>query len=111
PVVAPPRPGLWGGAVAQASGAGLVRGGGPRGAAHRRPAADGPVRARLFAGESGWGPGQLEGEIAEGAWLVTDAPAEDILGPFPRDLWRKLLRREGGQAAIWSTHPIDPRLN
>lgn len=70
-----------------------------------------PTRGRLFVGQSGWGPGQLEAEIAEGAWLVTDAPGEDVLGPTPERLWTTLLRRLGGQAAIWATHPPDPRAN
>ena len=70
-----------------------------------------PVRGRLFVGQSGWGPGQLEAEIDEGAWIITDAPAEEVLGPAPDQLWTTLLRREGGRAAMWATHPPDPRMN
>jgi putative transcriptional regulator len=110
-VLAAPPMVFWGGPVAQDSGVVLIDSGGKVELATDMTPPESSVRARLFVGQSGWGPGQLEGEVAEGAWLVTDAPAEDILGPFPKDLWRKLLRREGGRAAIWSTHPIDSRLN
>lgn len=71
----------------------------------------GSIRARLFVGQAGWGPGQLEAEIEEGAWLVTDSRPADVLPPFPDRLWSDLLRRQGGTAAMWATHPLDPRVN
>src|SRR4051812_22530212 len=35
---------------------------------------------RVFAGYAGWSPGQLAGEIAEGAWACVPSRAEDVLG-------------------------------
>lgn len=66
---------------------------------------------RIFAGYAGWGQGQLEGEIAEGAWYVLDAEDDDAFVGAPTDLWRSILRRQGGAIALVSTYPDDPALN
>lgn len=66
---------------------------------------------RIFAGYSGWGSGQLEDEIAEGAWYVVDAEASDLYGPQPEELWRRVLRRQPGELAIVAGFPDDPRMN
>lgn len=71
----------------------------------------GKVKARLFVGQAGWGPGQLEAEIAEGAWVLTDAGPDSVVAPFPDLVWSEALRRHGGSAALWATMPRDPSLN
>lgn len=74
-------------------------------------------RLRVFAGYSGWGSGQLEDELAQGAWFVVPArlgPEWDGGDPFsasPEDLWRTVLRRQGGDLALVSTYLADPSLN
>jgi putative transcriptional regulator len=68
-------------------------------------------RLRVFAGYAGWGPGQLEGEIAEGAWFVVDSQPSDALSEAPRGLWREVLRRQGGDYELVSNFPPDPTLN
>ena len=57
-----------------------------------------PDGLRLFAGYSGWGPGQLEGEIAADAWFTVEAFDGDVFGPHPESLWRDVLRRQGGRS-------------
>jgi putative transcriptional regulator len=69
------------------------------------------VGLRIFAGYAGWGPGQLEGEIEEGAWYVVDAAPDDIFSGRPEGLWSHVLRRQGGDLALVSTFPPDPSLN
>jgi putative transcriptional regulator len=49
---------------------------------------------RLFTGYAGWGPGQLDGELALGGWFVVDAEPDDVLTQDPDDLWRAVLRRQ-----------------
>lgn len=66
---------------------------------------------RAFVGYAGWGPGQLEGEIAEGAWFVVDQTAGDLWTARPRDLWRTVLRRQPGRIAQFANAPDDPASN
>ncbi|MDQ1614401.1 MAG: putative transcriptional regulator [Actinomycetota bacterium] len=68
-------------------------------------------RLRIFAGYAGWGPGQLENEMAEGAWYVVGMQGEDAFTDHPDQLWRDVLRRQGGDLALMSTYPEDPSLN
>jgi putative transcriptional regulator len=54
-------------------------------------------RLRVFAGYAGWGPGQLDGELEEDAWIVQPADPED---PFRSgDIWSDALGRKGGATA------------
>jgi putative transcriptional regulator len=77
------------------------------------------TRLRIFAGYSGWSAGQLEDELAEGAWYVVaarlgDGRADDGGDAFterPEELWRRVLRRQGGDLAMVSTYLDDPSLN
>jgi putative transcriptional regulator len=66
---------------------------------------------RVFAGYAGWAPGQLEGEIDEGAWWVVDAEPGDAWSRAPQDLWRTVVRRQPGRLRFASTYPEDPALN
>src|SRR5262249_16998779 len=46
------------------------------------------VDVRVFAGYAGWGGGQLESEIDQGAWWVVDADTTDAMSDDPENLWR-----------------------
>lgn len=109
-VAAPPVV-FWGGPVATDSGLIVVSRDGEIHLAEGLEPPPAGVRARLFVGQAGWGPGQLESELAEGAWVVDDASVDDVMAPFPDALWSDVLRRHGGQPALWATHPLDPSLN
>jgi putative transcriptional regulator len=69
------------------------------------------VAVRFFAGYSGWGPGQLESELAEGAWLVVDAHADDVFAGDPDEMWRAVLRRQEGKLSMLAHFPTHPSLN
>ncbi len=66
---------------------------------------------RIFAGYTGWGAGQLEEELAADAWWALEAAEEDVFSEDPSQLWKRVLRRQGGALAITSAYPPDPSLN
>ncbi|MDH4160300.1 MAG: YqgE/AlgH family protein [Actinomycetota bacterium] len=66
---------------------------------------------RVFAGYAGWGAGQLEDELAEQSWYVVPSTPDDVVATSPGDLWRDVLRRQGGELAMVATYPEDPSLN
>jgi putative transcriptional regulator len=66
---------------------------------------------RVFAGYSGWGQGQLAGEVSRGDWLVVPALPDDVLAPPGIDLWGRILRRQGMPLALLATYPEDPTQN
>jgi len=68
-------------------------------------------RMRVFAGYAGWGPGQLEEELAEAAWIVERARPEDVFTDDPDGLWSAVLRRKGGPFAVLAAMPLDPAAN
>jgi putative transcriptional regulator len=69
------------------------------------------VRARIFAGYAGWGPGQLEGELAAKAWILDEARAEDVFTSKPDTLWSRVLERKGPEYKLLSKMPYDPSMN
>ena len=73
--------------------------------------AGGITSLRVFAGYAGWGPGQLQAEIEEGAWYVLPGEPTDVFLAEPERLWPEVLRRQGGDFAIVATYPDDPLLN
>ena len=68
-------------------------------------------RARVYAGHAGWGPGQLEEELGEEAWIVEAPLREELFSDDPDGLWSAVLRRKGREFALLSTMPPDPSLN
>ncbi len=68
-------------------------------------------RARVFAGHSGWGPGQLDGELERGDWILEPARYSDAFTEGPTGLWTTVLERKGGSYALVARMPQDPSLN
>lgn len=66
---------------------------------------------RVYVGYAGWGPGQLDNELGQGAWLVVAADPGDMFCSDPERLWARVWRRQPGELAFLSTRPDDPTLN
>ena len=54
----------------------------------------GPEVAMVLLGYCGWGPGQLESEIAQNSWLIGDAPMSLIFGTPDARKWEAALKNE-----------------
>ncbi|MEP7265545.1 MAG: YqgE/AlgH family protein [Bacteroidota bacterium] len=70
-----------------------------------------PEQIRFYAGYSGWEPKQLEGELKEKAWLVSNANKTFTFFDNPKVLWSQVLRSMGNEYAILANFPEDPNLN
>jgi len=74
--------------------------------------ADGTYAAlRVFAGYTGWDAGQMAAELGFGLWHCVPALPQDPFDPDPLTLWRRVLRRQGGDLALLSTWDDDVRSN
>ena len=67
------------------------------------------LRARVFVGHAGWGPGQLDEEVENDAWIVGEPDPEDVFAVG--DLWSEAVARRGGDLRLRATMPDDPSLN
>jgi putative transcriptional regulator len=66
---------------------------------------------RFFLGYSGWSPNQLENELTENAWVVSDISPDEIMTPTHKQFWKKTLRRMGSKYEMWSNFPENPEMN
>ncbi|MCX2574281.1 YqgE/AlgH family protein [Pedobacter sandarakinus] len=67
---------------------------------------------KFFMGYSGWDNGQLEREIEQNAWMVSDIFHTDVIfGKDDEQLWRDVIVNLGPKYAHVSNFPIDPSLN
>lgn len=59
---------------------------------------DPEAQFRLYLGYSGWGAGQLQGELEQGAWGILPLQADWLFSAEPKQLWQVAMERlaEGG---------------
>ena len=60
-------------------------------------------RARVMVGYAGWGPGQLDKEIAASGWLTMEVDPELIFNVEPDQMWETAIRRLGTDPAALQT--------
>ncbi len=59
-----------------------------------------PNDVRFFVGYTGWSPGQLYGELADGAWLTDDGDLNYIFKSRTRQMWREILHNRNGSLGV-----------
>ncbi len=72
---------------------------------------DGGNSIRFFIGYSGWSPGQLQGEIKENSWLVTETSIDNILHFSDDEFWKDVVKDMGRKYSTWANFPVTPELN
>jgi len=68
-------------------------------------------KIRFFIGYSGWGDGQLSGEIQEKTWLTVAGNKKLIFHNNYEEIWKESLKLLGGDYEMMINFPIDPQLN
>ena len=64
-------------------------------------------RARVLAGYAGWGPGQLDEELAQSAWLMTDVALDLVFDVDSSVMWETAIRRLGADpSALQTSHGV-----
>ena len=66
---------------------------------------------RVYAGYSGWGPGQLEGELKSEAWVVIKATRELVFRPDAAGAWEEAFARKGPLYQIILQTGFKPSMN
>ena len=66
---------------------------------------------RFFLGYSGWSIDQLEKEIKEKSWTLTDNKYKTIFSINDSQGWKDKLLEMGGDYILWANSPEDPNLN
>jgi len=70
-----------------------------------------PADIRLFIGYSGWSPGQLDNELKEGSWLVSETDPALLFDTESTELWKRSVQNLGREYSILANMPLDPQLN
>jgi len=60
-------------------------------------------RARVLAGYAGWGPGQLDEELSQSAWLMSDIDLDLVFDIDPAAMWETAIRRLGADPSHLTT--------
>ncbi len=66
---------------------------------------------RFFLGYSGWGEGQLDGELKEKSWITRPASTPLVFNMNTQQIWKNALKDMGGEYTQMTNYPTDPQLN
>ena len=70
-----------------------------------------PTEIKFFGGYCGWSQGQLEQEITEKSWIITNLASEHVLNARDESLWKQSLQQLGKKFSIMADFPENPSMN
>lgn len=70
------------------------------------------TEVKFFIGYSGWAAEQLQNELVENTWIVSDQYHQDVVfSDNEEEVWREVIINLGPKYAHVSKFPTDPNLN
>ncbi len=66
---------------------------------------------KFFLGYSGWEPNQLDREMNEHSWFVSNSNAAMVMKESDSEMWRKIMKAMGSEFALLSNFPDNPSMN
>ena len=71
----------------------------------------GPKQVKFFLGYSGWEPNQLQREMTEHSWFVSNATKQLVMQETDNGMWRQVMKAMGEEFALLSNFPDNPSMN
>lgn len=65
----------------------------------------------FFLGYSGWEQGQLNDEISQNSWIVSNTKAENVFSADHNDFWKEAVKSLGEKYAHIANFPENPQWN
>ena len=68
---------------------------------------------KFFIGYSGWSEGQLDDELIQESWLISDIGPKEALSreDDTKMLWNRAMKNMGGSDKYMANSPLDPQWN
>lgn len=68
-------------------------------------------RARFYLGYAGWEEGQLQSEMEEDTWIVSELSKNRLFKENYRSLWMNCMKDMGEPYCTWAKYPTFPTMN
>ena len=68
-------------------------------------------KIRFFVGYSGWSPKQLDSELKNNFWVVSDFVPKNLLFNHSPQMWNLVISALGDDFKVWANTPENPSLN
>ena len=66
---------------------------------------------KFFLGYSGWEPKQLDREMEEHSWFVSNSNKLMVMQQSDKEMWRQVMKAMGSEFAMLSNFPDNPSMN